>query len=105
MFAGVLSPTYHSPITIEFLTYRVLLGTLTGLCRLPQRTASKSSNLNILSWSGVGRAVETEGREPQPFTDCERYRCFPLPARHQVWRSITFHPRRRWLRSVVHDHR
>jgi hypothetical protein len=28
MFFEVLSPIYHSPITIELLTYRVLLGTL-----------------------------------------------------------------------------
>jgi hypothetical protein len=28
MFFEVLSLTYHSPITIESLTYRVLLGTL-----------------------------------------------------------------------------
>ena len=28
MFFEVLSPIYHSPITIESLTYRVLLGTL-----------------------------------------------------------------------------
>jgi hypothetical protein len=27
MFFEVLSPIYHSPITIESLTYRVLLGT------------------------------------------------------------------------------
>jgi len=27
MFFGVLSLTYHSPITIESLIYRVLLGT------------------------------------------------------------------------------
>ena len=28
MFGEVLSLTYHSPITIESLTYRLLLGTL-----------------------------------------------------------------------------
>jgi hypothetical protein len=28
MFFEVLSPIYHSPITIQLLTYRVLLGTL-----------------------------------------------------------------------------
>jgi hypothetical protein len=28
MFFEVLSPIYHSPITIESFTYRVLLGTL-----------------------------------------------------------------------------
>jgi hypothetical protein len=28
MFFEVLSPTYHSPITIESFTYGVLLGTI-----------------------------------------------------------------------------
>jgi hypothetical protein len=35
MFFEVLSPIYHSPITIESLTYRVLLGTLAYSASVP----------------------------------------------------------------------
>jgi hypothetical protein len=44
MFFEVLSPIYHSPITIESLTYRVLLGTLVysasapALAKLPNES-------------------------------------------------------------------
>jgi hypothetical protein len=36
MFFEVLSPIYHSPITIESLTYRVLLGTLANAASAPR---------------------------------------------------------------------
>jgi hypothetical protein len=43
MFFEVLSPIYHSPITIESLTYRVLLGTLFYSASAPALVTKKSN--------------------------------------------------------------
>jgi predicted SnoaL-like aldol condensation-catalyzing enzyme len=70
MFFEVLSPIYHSPITIESLTYRMLLGTL--LCSAPALVTKESNRCRGTSAPSpaVGQAFE-DVPVFSPFNKCQ----------------------------------
>ena len=59
MLFEVLSRTYHSPITIEVLTYRVLLGTLAYSASAPGKSDLATVSTSRDSASLAQRTKET----------------------------------------------
>ena len=60
MFFEVLSPIYHSPITIDSLTYRVLVGTLVYSASAPMVGAWAGSVRPTTACSGLPNRAQYE---------------------------------------------